>query len=84
MMGIGPGLTGGTKATRDKVLKMMLEMVSPSRPNALLPKRLLMEAALVLMNSSSSFSVSKDGCPTMGVIIGCGRPSMILSEDDML
>ena len=42
------------------------------------------EAALVLRNSFRVFSVSYDGCPTIGDTVGWGNPSMILSAEDMV
>ena len=43
-----------------------------------------MEAALVLRNNVSSLRVSKDGCPTICVMVGCGNTSIILSTDDIV
>ena len=84
MIGICPGLSGGTKAMRDRVLNTASETVSHSRPKVPSPRWLMMDAALVLRNSFSSFRVANAGCPTIGVMVGWGKPSMSLSEDDML
>ena len=83
MMGIGLRFTGGTNSTRDKVLKTVFEMVIHNMPKVSFPRWLLTEAVLVLRNSFSFFSVSKDGYPRMGVMVGREKPSMIFSEDDM-
>ena len=41
-------------------------------------------ATFVLRNNFSALRVSKAGCPTIGVIVGCERLSMILSAEDII
>ena len=42
------------------------------------------DAAFVLRRSLRDLSVLKAGCPTIGGTVGCGKPSMILSVEDMV
>ena len=79
-----PGLTWETNGTRDSVLKTASDTHNQSRPRAPFPRWLMTDAALVLRNSLSSWTVSKEGCPPMGVMVRCGKPSMILSVDAMV
>ena len=79
-----PGLAEGPNGTQDSVLKTSSITHNHSKPRAPIPRWLMTDAALVLKNSLSPWSVSRDDCPTMGVMVGCGKPSMILSMDAMV
>ena len=80
----GPGLAGGTNGTRDSVLNTASETHNQSRTRAPLPRWIMTDAVLVLRDNLSLWSVSKEGWPTMGVMVGCGKPSMILPVDAMV
>ena len=84
MTGIGPGLAGGMNGLRLRVLYAVLDTINHSRPKVPLPKWLMTDAIFVVRTDLRALRVSKAGCPTISVIIECGKFLMILSAEDMM
>ena len=84
MTGTGTGLAGWTNGTRDIVLNIASETHNQSRPRPPLPRWLMTDAALVMRENLIPWSVSKEGWPTMGVMVGCGKLSIIVSVNVMV
>ena len=61
MIGIGPGLDGGTNGVPLSILYTVFDTTSPGRPRAPLPRWLMTDAPLVLRSSFSALSVSETG-----------------------
>ena len=79
MIGSEPWLTGTTKAVMDKVLYTAGDTVSWRRPRVPQPRFDWTEAAFELSFKLNSAIVLYVGVPTMGGIVGNGKPSTILS-----
>ena len=79
MSGAEPVLTGTTKAVKDKVFYTAGDTVSWRRPRVPQPKLDWTEAAFELSFKLTSAMVFYVGVPTMGGIVGNGKPSTILS-----
>ena len=79
MSGADPGLTCTTKAVTDKVLYMAGDTVSWRRPRVPQPMLDWTEAAFELSFKLTSAMVLYVGVPTMGGIVGNGKPSTIFS-----
>ena len=79
MMGAEPGLTGTTKSVTVKVLYTAGDTVSWRRPRVPQPRLDLTEAAFELIFNLTSAMMLYVGVPTMGGIVGNGKPSTILS-----
>ena len=77
-MGIDPGLTGTTKGVTDKVLSTAGDTVSWRRPRVTQPRLDWTEAAFELSLKLTSAMVLYVGVPTMGGLVGNGKPSTIL------
>ena len=73
-----PGLTGTKKAVKDKVLYTAGDKVSWRRPRVPQPRFDWTEAAFGLSFKLTSAMVLYVGVPTMGGIVGNGKPSKIL------
>ena len=73
------GLTCTTKAVTDKLLYTAGDTVSWRRPRAPQPRFDWTEAAFELSFKLNSVIVLYVGVPTMGGIVGNGKPSTILS-----
>ena len=73
------GLMGKTKAVTDKVLYTAGNTVSWRRPRVPQPRLDWTEAAFELSFKLTSAMVLYIGVPTMGGIMGNGKPSTILS-----
>ena len=84
MTRIGPRLAGGMNGVRLSVLYTVLYTISHSRPKAPFPRWLMTDTAFMLRNNLRALRVSKAGCPSIGVIVGCGKLSMILLTEDMI
>ena len=74
-----PGLMGTTKVVTDKVLYTEGDAVSWIRPRVPQPRLDWTEAAFELSFKLTSAMVLYVGVPTMGDIVGNGKPSTILS-----
>ena len=61
MMGMGPGLIGGTNGVVLSVLYTASDTISQRRPRAPFPRWLITDAVLVLRSSFSALSVLKAG-----------------------
>ena len=79
MLGEDPGLMGTTKTVADKVLYTAGDTVSWRRQRVPQPKFDLTEAAFELSFKLTSAMVLYVGVPTMGGIVGNGKPSTIFS-----
>ena len=73
------GLMGTTKAVTDKVLNMAGDTVSWRRPRVPQPRFDWTDSAFELSFKLTSAMVLYIGVPTMGGIVGNGKPSTILS-----
>ena len=76
--GAEPGLTGTTKAVTDKVLYTAGDTVTWRRPRVLQPRLDWTEAEFELSFKLTLAMVLYVGVPTMGGIVGNGKPSTIL------
>ena len=74
-----PGLTGTTKSVTDKLLYKVGDTLSWRRPRLPQPRLDWTEAAFELSFKLTSAMVLYIGVPTMGGIMGNGKPSTILS-----
>ena len=79
MSGEEPGLTGTTKAVTGIVLYTAGDTVSWKRPMVPHPRLDWTEAAFELCFKLTSEIVLYVGVPTMGGVVGYGKPSTILS-----
>ena len=79
MMGTEPGLTGTIKGVDDKVLLSAGDTVSWRRPRVPQPSLDWTEADFEFSFKLTSAVVLYVGVPTMGGIVGNGKPSTILS-----
>ena len=79
MLGAEPGLAGAKKAVTDKVLYTAGDTVSWRRPRVPQSRLDWTEAAFELSFKLTSAMVLYVGVPTMGGIIGNGKPSTILA-----
>ena len=79
MSGADSGLTGMKKVVTDKVLYTAGDIVSWRRPMVSQPRLDWTEAVFELSFKLTSVMVLYVGVPTMGGIVGNGKPSTILS-----
>ena len=79
MLGEELGLTGTTKAVTDKLFYTAGDIVSWRRPRVPQPRFDWTEVAFELSIKLTSAMVLYVGVPTMGGIVGNGKPSTILS-----
>ena len=79
MSGAKPELTGTSKAVTDKVLCTSGDTVSLTMPRVPQPRFIWMETAFDLSFKLTSAMVLYVRVPTMGGIVGNGKPSTILS-----
>ena len=79
MSGEEPGLTGTKKSVTDKVLYTASDTVSWRRPRVPQTRFDWTEAAFELSYNLTSAMVLYVGVPTMGGIVGNGKPSTFFS-----
>ena len=79
MSGAEPGLTGTTKLVTDQLLYTAVDIVSWRRPRVPQPRLDWTEAVFELSFKLTSAMVLYVGVPTMGGIVGNGKPSTFLS-----